>query len=109
MTADRANDLFFHGGCLSFAIALQKKLGGDIYVLERDGKQAHAYLKTPHGNYDVEGKRGTYKMVLDVWGSGDRVKSVGPVDPKDAKLKPATPTLIKKAEEYIEQNSSKFK
>ena len=106
ITKEKAASSFMFGGCGSFALALQKIIGGKIYSLVRDDKTLHLFVKLNGKNYDVKGQRGTYPMAMDCVGSTDRINIVGPLDnnlPVDV-----TPSKIKAATEYILANKSIF-
>ena len=108
MTANKAAETFVFGGCLSFAIALQKEIGGELYAISREGKKLHAFVKTPNGDYDVKGKRSTFQMTRDFSSHWDGWKVEGPLEPSQIPFK-NTPKLVAKATEYITDNPRLFK
>jgi hypothetical protein len=108
LTPAKALELFLFGGCLSFALALQKKIGGELYTISREGKDFHAFVRTSSGDFDVKGKRGKFSMIRDFSSHLDKWEIKGPLDAKDIPFK-NNPALITKAEQYINDNPSLFK
>lgn len=109
ISANKAAELFMFGGCLSFAIALQKHLGGEIFVISRDGEKLHAFIRTPQGDFDVKGKRASkWSMIRDFSSHLDKWEVEGPMEPSQIPFK-NTPKLVAKAEQYINDNPQLFK
>jgi hypothetical protein len=108
ISANKALELFVFGGCLSFAVALQKKIGGEIFVISHEGKKLHAFIRTPNGDFDVKGKRGTFSMTRDFSSYYHGWEVEGPLEPSQIPFK-NTPKLVEKAEQYINDNPQLFK
>jgi hypothetical protein len=79
VTQKKVESDFMFGDCGSFAIALQKMIGGDIYALARNEKTLHVFVKANGRNYDVKGPRGTYSMAIDCVGNADGFSIDGPL------------------------------
>lgn len=107
LTEKRAETLFLFGGCLSFAVALQKVIGGSIYCLAKDGKMLHAFVKNSSGSYDVKGKRGTLSMAKGISGAADGWAVGGPFSPSEIPFKYSR-SLEAKAAEYISDHPELF-
>jgi hypothetical protein len=108
ISANKATELFVFGGCLSFAIALQKKIGGDIYAISHEGKKLHAFIRTSYGDFDVKGKRTTFQMTRDFSSAWDGLAVDGPFKPEEIPFK-INPKIVDKAEQYINDNPLLFK
>jgi hypothetical protein len=108
ITANKAAELFVFGGCLSFAIALQQKIGGELFVISHDGKKLHAFVRTKDGDFDVKGKRTTFQMTRDFSSSWEGWTVDGLFKPEEIPFK-NLPKMIDKATQYINDNPPLFK
>lgn len=82
---DKAYDLIlkvasagpFDGGCVTVAMALQRKFGGEICVLERaNGLADHAVVKVGSSFYDFDGRAETEKEIIARFNENENAETI---------------------------------
>ena len=106
LTTKQADDKFLFGACLSFAIALQQRIGGTLKTLKRNGTSLHVFLEFAGKTYDVRGIRSFKAMARTVIGSTNNVE-VFDYAPAD-RVKAAKEQDIQKALLYVSENPHLF-
>jgi hypothetical protein len=107
ISQSKAEDKFMFGGCASFAIALQEKIGGDLHALTRGGKQLHVYVNKDGQAYDVTGKTSPVRMALKLVGSATGV-STEKITKDKITTKAPNDKDVKIASTFIGANKGKF-
>lgn len=110
LTKKKAEEEFQFGNCSSFAVALQKLIGGEFFAIvdKRNGRQMHIYVKIGDKRYDVVGERHYRTMSRTLLGDADACEEVGPVNIAESNLRKPNPKWIEKAEQYIKANKKLF-
>lgn len=102
-----AEDRFLYGGCGSFALELQNKIGGDLYGISQNGKIYHVFIKKGDKSFDVKGIRSPVEMALGIFGTYEGITEL-PLQsmPSNIKIKSQDRLLAKR---YIDSLHKTFK
>jgi hypothetical protein len=110
MSVKTAESTFLFGDCASFAAALQREIGGELFTLYRDGKALHTFVEKGGEYFDVKGKGTMRSMIRSITGSLDTAgwKIKGPFTDATQPCRKSTAKKIEKAAEFIAANRKRF-